>query len=67
MNAKRKRKSKKVAKEDIRISFDVFFNLMVKEGKLGFWQKSEISVFFKQKGLSDLEDKDKYLEILKLY
>lgn len=68
MKTKKRRSSKKqVVKTDTKISFSSFFNKKVKENVLGFWQRDEIEVFFKEKGLSDREDKDKYEEILKLY
>lgn len=70
MEAKRKKLTRKVVKkieEDSRVSFDVFFAKQVKNGKLGFWQRQEILTFFKGKGLGDLEDQDKYEQILKLY
>lgn len=61
------KKTKKAEGSDDKITFDVWFNQQTKEAKLGFWQKNEISVFFKEKGLSDKEDADKYSELLKLY
>jgi hypothetical protein len=50
-----------------KISFLVWFDKQVIAGKLRFWQKKELSVFFKEKGLSDNEEPDKYSELLKLY
>ena len=71
MEAKRKKRSKRSkkqeAKKDSRIPFEVFFAKKVREGALGFWQEKEILTFFTEKGLSKLEDQDKYEEILQLY
>lgn len=52
---------------DSTINFNQFFKNQVDLGNLGFWQKSEILVFFKEQGLSENENQDKYQEILKLY
>jgi len=69
-------KKTKLAKEAARkqadqgqdkVAFPVWFSKQVKAGKLNFWQEKEISVFFREKGLSDREEADKYSEILKLY
>lgn len=53
--------------EPQKTTFVVWFNRQVKAGNLGFWQSKEVSVFFRQKGLSDSEEADKYSELLKLY
>lgn len=50
-----------------KVPFPVWFAGQVKASKLQFWQEQEISVFFKEKGLSDKEEPDKYSELLKLY
>lgn len=50
-----------------KISFLVWFAKQVKTGKLRFWQEKELSIFFKENGLSDNEEPDKYSELLKLY
>lgn len=63
---RRGRKKKKV-EVDTRVPFEVFFAKKVQEGVLGFWQQKEILTFFQGKGLSRLEDKDKYEKTLKLY
>jgi hypothetical protein len=72
MSEKKSKPSK--TKEDIiteakseKIPFRVWFVGQVKANKLQFWQEREISVFFKQKGLSGSEESDKYSELLKLY
>ncbi len=60
-------KKAKAKKEDTTIPFQIWFSKKVSTGKLKFWQESEISIFFKEKGLSDKEEPDKYEECLKLY
>lgn len=50
-----------------KVSFPVWFSRQVKAGNLKFWQEKEVSVFFREKGLSDNEEADKYSELLKLY
>lgn len=72
MSEKKVKPSKK--KEDIKadekiekIPFSVWFAQQLKSGKLRFWQEREISVFFKEHGLSEREEADKYTEVLKLY
>ena len=60
-------KDTRVEIEPKKVTFAVWFHRQVKAGKLQFWQEKEISVFFKQKGLSDSEEADKYSELLKLY
>ena len=64
--AKAAAKSKVVA-QTTKVSFPVWFSRQVKAGKLKFWQEKEVSVFFREKGLSDNEEADKYSELLKLY
>jgi hypothetical protein len=58
---------KTASEEPAKVSFLVWFSRQVKAGKLGAWQAKELSVFFRQKGLSDNERADKYSELLKLY
>ena len=60
-------KAEKDAKNAEKVDFIVWFSRQVKAKKLNFWQERELSVFFKEKGLSDREYPDKYSEILKLY
>jgi hypothetical protein len=50
-----------------KVTFPVWFSQQVKAGRLNFWQEREVSVFFREKGLSDREEADKYSELLKLY
>lgn len=64
--SKKKQDNKTEAKIE-KIPFSSWFFKQVESGKLEFWQKKEISVFFKSKGLSDNEESDKYSELLKLY
>lgn len=72
MSDKRSKPSKK--REDIKtvekrekIPFSLWFAEQKRLGKLQFWQEREISVFFKENGLSEKEEADKYTEVLKLY
>lgn len=68
--SEKKGKSSKAKSELIeaeRVPYIIWFTNQVKAGKLGFWQEKEVSVFFKEKGLSDNEEPDKYSELLKLY
>jgi len=69
LNSKKKKKTK--AKETIvvekKISFGFWFTTAIKSGKVQFWQDNEIKVFFRNRGLSDIETKERYDEILKLY
>lgn len=64
--SKKKQDNKTEAKPE-KVAFSSWFFRQVESGKLEFWQKKEISVFFKSKGLSDNEESDKYSELLKLY
>jgi hypothetical protein len=57
----------KVAEKTTKVPYPVWFHDQVKAGKLKFWQEKEVSVFFREKGLSDYEEADKYSELLKLY
>lgn len=57
----------KVVIEDLKMAFDVFFDAKVKAGKLGFWQKQEILVFFEHHGLTKIEDLERFESVLKLY
>ena len=50
-----------------KVSFRSWFDKQVKAGNLKFWQHKELAVFFREKGLSESENPDKYSEILKLY
>jgi len=65
--ASKKKQDNKIEAKPEKIPFSAWFFKRVEEGKLQFWQKKEISVFFKSKGLSENEESDKYSELLKLY
>ena len=49
------------------IDFDSWFWFKVRDGRLGYWQVSEIKVFFAGKGLKDKEPKSKFEDTLKSY
>lgn len=73
MSGKTKKTSKKSSKaklpkkqEDL-IDFDSWFWFKMRDKRLREVQRSEIKIFFTQKGLKDIESKSKYEEILKLY
>ncbi len=67
-NAKKSKYLKKEENSEVeKVDFEVFFAQQVKKGNLGFWQRNEILSFFKQSGLSKLEDPETYLNTLKLY
>jgi hypothetical protein len=53
----------KISKEP----FIVWFHKKVRQGLLKLWQEDEIKTFFREKGLKDIEDTDKYEETLKVY
>ena len=60
-------KAKTAKKEDNRVLFPVWFSNKVHRKELNAWQEAEIRAFFKDKGLKDKEEPDKYEECLKLY
>ena len=73
MSGKTKRTGRKTSKdklpkkqEDL-IDFDSWFWFKMRDKRLREVQKTEIKIFFSQKGLKDKEYKSKYEEILKLY
>lgn len=48
-------------------TFNKWFGNKVLNGELNFWQRDEILTFFKEKDLKEIEDSNRYDEILKLY
>lgn len=76
MDGKKKKPARKMSKskapaksekKESKISFKSWFALKVRDKRLSFWQEKEIQIFFKSKGLSDIEEPEKYEESLKLY
>lgn len=70
MSGKKHKSSKKTdikTNEKEAIPFSNWFHSQLKAGNLKFWQENELLVFFKEMGLSDNEEPDKYSELLKLY
>ena len=65
--SKKKGQSKSVKIQDTLIDFNSWFWFQTQSKKLRDTQKSEIKVFFAQKGLKDRETKSRYDETLKLY
>lgn len=61
----KKRKTK--VKPLILLDFDSWFFFAERDGKVKSYQKEEIKVFFKGKGLKDKEEKSKFDDTLKLY
>lgn len=57
----------KTKKKEQKISFKSWFANKVRDKRLNFWQESEIQIFFKSKGLSDVEEPERYEESLRLY
>ena len=64
---KRSAAPKRAKKKPEQVLFSVWFSKKVFKAELKFWQEAEIKAFFKDKGLSDKEEPDKYEECLKLY
>lgn len=61
------KKLKEVKELVPKMSFYAWFRDKVAEGKLKIWQELEIKVFFKQKGLHEIDEIKRYEEIFKLY
>jgi hypothetical protein len=57
-------KSEQVKSE---ITFDLFFEKCVREGKLKSWQRMEIEAFFKDHKLREKEDSKIYADTLAKY
>ena len=66
-NSKKDKQPAKAPQKEEVIPFIAWFQKSVNKGQLNYWQESEIGVFFKEKGLKDSENPEKYEEILKLY
>ena len=62
-----KKIEEKIQIEEEKVPFDAWFGQKVAAKQLKFWQNLEIKTFFTEKGLSDLEPKSKYEDILKIY
>ncbi len=69
MSGKKQKLSKPMegSKETEKVPLHVWIARAVRENKLQVWQEKEIRTFFKEKGLTELEEPDKYTELLKLY
>lgn len=70
---KRTKKTKKsVVKEtkkadESRVPYEVWFSKKLLEKKVNKWQEVELRVFFKSKGLSNLEEIEIYNKYFELY
>lgn len=65
-NQNNKEKKQLVEKSD-EITFLTWFAFALREGKVKFWQELEFRTFFKEKGLTEIEDKERFEEIFKQY
>lgn len=56
-----------IAKVELVVSFQVFFQEALTQNLVKSWQEREINAFFKDLGLSDKEPADKYKDALNKY
>jgi hypothetical protein len=49
------------------MTFEAWFQKKVKEGKLQEWQTKAVSIFFKKRGLKEIESEDQFDEIFKIF
>jgi hypothetical protein len=50
-----------------KITYHSWFQKKVKEGKLQTWQAKAVSIFFKKRGLGELETEGDFNEIFKIF
>lgn len=50
-----------------KMPFSVWFNKMLKRGKVKYWQEEPLLVYMRKQGLSQAEAEDQYSEVLKKF
>lgn len=66
-HSEEKKPQKISQKPSNKVLFQQWFGEKVRSDELKYWQEKEILVFMKEKGLSELEDSEKYEEMLRIY
>lgn len=67
MKNQNNKEKKQLIEKSEKITFLTWFAFALKAGKVKFWQELEFKTFFKEKGLTEIEDKERFEEIFKQY
>jgi hypothetical protein len=78
-DSRKKKRSKRIPEESFenvplrtekqvqKIPFSVWFDRMMKAGKVKFWQEESLLVYMRKQGLSNAEAEDLYCDALKKF